>query len=127
MNDMSEGPGAPGFAAFRATSFDWTRQLRSVWRDPPHQVAALHEGCIDDILTYFEERTREEEPDPEPLGRVVVGPAGYGKTHLVGRLRAGVWERDGWFVLLDLVGVKDFWSSIALGFLDSLHALRSEI
>ena len=126
MNDMSEGPGAPGFAAFRATSFDWTRQLRSVWRDPPHQVAALHEGCIDDILTYFEERTREEEPDPEPLGRVVMGPAGYGKTHLVGRLRAGVWERDGWFVLLDLVGVKDFWSSIALGFLDSLHALRSE-
>lgn len=126
MNAVSERPGTPGFAAFRATSFDWTRQLRSVWRDPPHQVAGLHENCIDDILAYFEERTAEQAPDPEPLGRVIVGPAGYGKTHLVGRLRAGVWARDGWFVLLDLVGVKDFWSSVALGFLNSLHALRSE-
>lgn len=126
MTQASEKPGAPGLAAFRAASFDWTRQLRSVWRDPPHQVTALHEGCIDDLLSYFEERTAEEKPEPEPLGRVIVGPAGYGKTHLVGRLRAGVWERDGWFVLLDLVGVKDFWSSIALGFLNSLLALRAE-
>ena len=28
---------------------------------------------------------------------------------------------DGWFVLLDFVGVKDFWSSVALGFLSSLQ------
>lgn len=126
MNAMSDRPGTPGFSAFRTASFDWTRQLRSVWRDPPYQVAGLHEGCIDDILAYFEARTSEQAPDPEPLGRVIVGPAGYGKTHLVGRLRAEVWDRDGWFVLLDLVGVKDFWSSVALGFLNALLAHRSE-
>jgi DNA helicase HerA-like ATPase len=27
----------------------------------------------------------------------------------------------GWFVLLDFIGVKDFWSSVALGFLNSLQ------
>ena len=32
-----------------------------------------------------------------------------------------VWNENGWFVLLDFVGVKDFWSSVALGFLNSLQ------
>ena len=52
---------------------------------------------------------------------MIVGPAGYGKTHLIGELRRRIWEMEGWFVLLDFVGIKDFWSSVALGFLNSLQ------
>ncbi|OZA91622.1 MAG: hypothetical protein B7X76_01975, partial [Azorhizobium sp. 39-67-5] len=44
----------------------------------------------------------------------------------MGRLRRKVWDRDGWFVLIDLVGVKDFWSSVALGFLNSLQVKRAD-
>src|SRR5262249_42067506 len=73
------------------------------------------------IVDYFAEKTREAEPADEPLGRVIVGPAGYGKTHLMGELRRRIWEMDGWFVLLDFIGIKDFWSSVALGFLNSLQ------
>ena len=33
-------------------------------------------------------KTVDPDPDDEPLGRVIVGPAGFGKTHLIGELRA---------------------------------------
>jgi DNA replication protein DnaC len=108
-------------SAFRAVDFDWTRQLKSIWRDPPYHVPSLHQRALDDMVDYFKERTHDPEPMNEPLGRVIVGPAGYGKTHLIGELRSRVWQMDGWFVLLDFIGIKDFWSSVALGFLNSLQ------
>jgi hypothetical protein len=106
---------------FRAVNFDWTRQLRSIWRDPPYHVASLNQVRVDDLVDYFATKTREPDPVDEPLGRVIVGPAGYGKTHLIGELRRRIWAMDAWFVLLDFVGIKDFWSSVALGFLNSLQ------
>lgn len=110
-----------GLKAFRAADFGWTRQLRSVWRDPPYHVAAIHQEILDDLMEDFEQRTRDPNPLDEPIGRVILGPAGFGKTHLMGELRRRVWEKNGWFILLDLVGVKDFWTSVALGFLNSLE------
>ena len=73
------------------------------------------------MVAYFQANTRDPDPDNEPLGRIVVGPAGLGKTHLMGELRRRVWEAGGAFILLDFVGIKDFWSSVALGFLNSLQ------
>ena len=112
--------------AFRAVDFNWVRQLRSVWRDPQYHIETLHEILIDDIVDYFAKETRDIDPDNEPQGRIVVGPAGLGKTHLIGELRRRVWQDGGFFVLLDFVGVKDFWSSVALGFLNSLQVRTAE-
>jgi hypothetical protein len=106
---------------FRSVDFNWTRQLRSIWRDPPYHFPSLHQERLDDIVDYFARKTRNPDPADEPLGYVIVGPAGYGKTHLIGELRRRVWKMDSWFILLDFVGVKDFWSSVALGFLNSLQ------
>ena len=50
------------FDAFRSVNFDWTRQLRSIWRDPPYHVALLHRARLDDLVDYFTRKTRE--PDP---------------------------------------------------------------
>jgi hypothetical protein len=107
--------------AFRSAKFDWTRQLRSVWRDPTYHVPLVHQDRLEDLLQYFDDNTRDPNPDDEPLGRVIVGPAGYGKTHLIGELRRRISTIGGWFVLLDFIGIKDFWSSVALGFLNSLQ------
>jgi hypothetical protein len=107
--------------ALRSVNFDWTRQLRSIWRDPPYHVGSLHHVLLDDLVDYFARKTGEPDPADEPLGRLVVGPAGYGKTHLIGELRRRVWAIDGWFILLDFVGIKDFWTSVALGLLNSLQ------
>lgn len=112
MNDLD---------VFRTVDFDWTRQLRSIWRDTPYHVPSLHQGPIDDLIDYFARKTGDPAPPDEPLGRVIVGPAGYGKTHLIGELRRRIWGMNGWFVLLDFIGIKDFWSSVALGFLNSLQ------
>jgi hypothetical protein len=112
--------------AFRSVDFDWTRQLKSIWRDPPYHVPSLHQRSLDEIFEYFKSKTRDPDPLNEPLGQVIVGPAGYGKTHLIGELRRRVWEMDGWFVLLDFIGIKDFWSSVALGFLNSLQVRMPE-
>lgn len=117
MTTKASRPGA--FEAFRDADFDWTRQLKSVWTDPPYHVPSLHRAAIDDVMDYFVRRTAPGLP--EPLGKVIVGPAGFGKTHLIGELRRRVWAGNGWFVLLDFIGVKDFWSSVALGFLSSLQ------
>ena len=57
---------------------------------------------------------------------MIVGPKGFGKTHLIGELRRQVWEREGWFILLDFIGIKDFWSSVALGFLNSLQVRMAD-
>ncbi|MGQ0686006.1 ATP-binding protein [Bradyrhizobium sp.] len=110
-----------GLELFRDVDFNWTRQLRSVWRDQPYNIPDIHKDVLEDIVGYFLRSTREVEPDNEAIGRVVVGAAGYGKTHLVGELRRRVWQEGGTFILLDLVGVTDFWESAALGFLNSLQ------
>ena len=89
-----------------------------------HEV--LHQQAVDDVVDYFFLKTVNPDPDDEPLGRVIVGPKGFGKTHLIGELRRQVWEREGWFVLLDFIGIKDFWSSVALGFLNSLQVRMAE-
>lgn len=106
-------------AAFRAVDFDWTRQLQSVWRDWTYHVEGMHQSVANDLMSEFLDRTRALEA--APLGWVIAGPAGSGKTHLIGSLRQKTWAAGGWFVLLDLVDVRDFWSSAALGFVSSLQ------
>lgn len=105
----------------REVDFNWVRQLRGIWRDQSYTVTDIHQDILDDVMAYFLRNTREIEPDNEPLGRIIVGAAGYGKTHLIGELRQRVWKEGGTFILLDFVGVTDFWASVALGFLNSLQ------
>ncbi len=114
------------FDAFRTVNFNWTRQLKSIWRDPPYHVRSLHHQVVDAVVGDFISETVDIDPFDEPLGRVIVGAKGFGKTHLIGELRRQVWERQGWFVLLDLIGIKHFWSSVALGFLNSLQVRMAD-
>ena len=118
MNETSSARDG-GLAAFASVDFDWTRQLQSVWRDWTYHVDALNKSQADILMSDFIHRTREL--NAAPINQVIVGGAGSGKTHLVGNLRKQVWEKNGWFVLLDLVDVKEFWPSTIQGFVDSLH------
>jgi len=106
-------------AAFLGADFNWVRSQQSIWSDPPDDVGALNQDHVEGILNDFS--CLDDPTADSAIGRIVNGPAGSGKTHLIGTLRRRVWERNGWFILLDIIGIKDFWRTACLGFIRSLR------
>lgn len=89
-----------------------------VWTTSPAHVDGLH--------TKAERRLRAAIGDagastgPSPVGLVLTGQKGVGKTHLLGSVRRMVQQEGGYFVLTELTSGKAFWDDIA-------HAMRSEL
>ena len=100
-----------GLKALRGVDFDWVRSLDSIWEDSDTVEGGPNAALIDDIVAQLKGNMR---------GRVLIGQSGIGKTHLMSLLRRKVWQSGGWFVLLDVLGLTDFWRSTALSFLTSL-------
>lgn len=106
--------------ALRAADFDWVRHLDSVWNDYAYDVAGLHQ----DIRQEFKEKIilyAAEESRLSPLGWVVEGAAGSGKTHLAGVFRKQATDMGANFVLVDLTDVHDFWETVLQGLWSSLQ------
>ncbi|NGM35925.1 ATP-binding protein [Methylobacterium sp. DB0501] len=101
--------------ALRRVNFDWVRTLDSVWLDA-EPTGAPNEALIPKILDAL----HAQGAGARPRGRVLVGEPGIGKTHLVGQIRGEVWATGGWFVLLDVLGLTDFWRSAALSYLTAM-------
>ncbi|AWN52644.1 ATP-binding protein [Methylobacterium sp. 17Sr1-1] len=101
--------------ALRRVNFDWVRTLDSVWLDA-EPTGAPNEALIPGVIEALHAQTAGS----RPRGRVLVGEPGIGKTHLVGQIRREVWRSQGWFVLLDVLGLTDFWRSAALSYLTAL-------
>jgi len=104
--------------ALRAVNFDWVRSLDSIWSDEDPTSGGPNDALVDEIVTQFFRKTQSV--IERPRGGVLIGQSGIGKTHLVSLLRRKVWQSGGWFVLLDVLGLTDFWRSAALSFLTSL-------
>jgi hypothetical protein len=105
--------------AFLEADFNWVSTLKSIWRDQPSQLDGVHDPAAERVMRAFAALKR---PDAEKaVGQVISGPAGSGKTHLIGTLRRRVWREGGWFVLIDVVGVTDFWRTAVFGFVSSLR------
>lgn len=111
--------------AFVDTDFDWTVNQTGVWRDLPYDVSEVHEEALTSVFDHYARLEGAVWSEPSdlpsnPLGAVVVGQAGVGKTHLMGRLRREVIARGGTFVLADLTDVRDFWDTALQGAVSSL-------
>jgi hypothetical protein len=102
--------------ALQDADFGWARSLDSIWSNDEAADAGPNQSLVDGVINELAGLTTS----PNPPGRVFVGQAGIGKTHLVGVLRRGAWSKDCWFVMLDVVGITDFWRSAALSFVTSL-------
>jgi hypothetical protein len=107
-----------GFKAFTSARFDWTASLSSIWTDSPVHVPELHAEVIEEVL---EKWGWMADPDVmNPLGTIIVGEAGSGKTHLVSALRKEIIARGGLFLLGDMTDVRDFWETVQQGIINSL-------
>jgi hypothetical protein len=104
--------------ALRLVDFSYARTLESVWSDTDPVIHGPNETLASRIAEQFHGETQTAAA--RPVGRVVTGQSGIGKTHLVSSLRHRVWDSGGWFVLLDVLGLTDFWRTTALSFLTSL-------
>ncbi len=110
---------ASSLETLRAVDFDGTLHLASVWAAPRFDVDGLHAevrrellGVLDGLVSQDEERS--------PLGRVIVGSGGTGKTHLLSVLRREAARRGCSFILIDMTAVRDFPTTVLQGLIDSL-------
>lgn len=106
--------------AFEAVDFQWTQSLDSVWQDPRYDVPGLHQKERQAVLAKVRSMAASTETG-SPLGWVLVGPAGIGKTHLLSAIRREVLGVPASFILVDMNDVREFWETVLLGFIDSLQ------
>ncbi|BBY15956.1 helicase HerA domain-containing protein [Mycolicibacterium litorale] len=106
-------------AALAGLRLAWAPTADDLWHSQGAlHVNGLHEHALDDVLAAFGDAERN--PGSSPLGVVVRGQAGSGKTHLLGQVRERVQQRGGYFFLVELLDAAGFWESARGGILESL-------
>ena len=101
----------PPFAAL-AASFNWTLGREDVWSPSPYHVGDLQPGPTDMIRHGIAAASASK--GPNPLGAVLVGQQGAGKTHLLGWAREEVQRIGGYFFLVGDLSSKTFWDRDAI-------------
>ncbi|MFI9380720.1 helicase HerA domain-containing protein [Kutzneria sp. NPDC052558] len=104
--------------ALAALRFNFAETPDDVWRTSPSHVEGLHMRAEHRIKT--EVANAADSTGPSPIGLVLQGQKGIGKTHLLGSARRVVQQRDGYFFLVELTRSDAFWSDVA-------SAMRSEL
>ena len=96
-------------AALAALTFNWTRTLNDVWAPAPFHVDGLHAEVSQDITRAIDEAAGGA---ANPLGIVIQGERGVGKTHLLGWTREQVQRAGGYFFLVGDLSAKAFWEEL---------------
>lgn len=81
-----------------------------VWRPSPYHVEGLHRGVVNDVLAGMVDASTSK--GGSPLGLVLKGRRGSGKTHLLGWVRQQIQDQGGYFFLVSLLDAKGFWESV---------------
>lgn len=111
--------------ALSALRLTWAPTADDLWHSQGAlHVRGMHDRPMADVMAAFGDAEREA--DSSPLGVVVRGPAGSGKTHLLGQVREQVQTGGGFFFLVELLDAAGFWQSARAGILESLGRPGSE-
>jgi hypothetical protein len=105
-------------AALAALRFNWAMAPDDVWRRSPFHVDGLHQAVVRDVLDGIGDA--EASPDASPIGLVLEGRQGSGKTHLLGWVREQTQQRGGYFFLIGLLDGRNFWDGLLTFLLDGL-------
>ncbi|MBW6436397.1 DUF87 domain-containing protein [Actinoplanes hulinensis] len=98
---------------------DWAPTPEDVWTALDVHLDELNGAAGAAVLHAFEEA--EARRTGSPLGLVVEGQHGSGKTHLVRWAREKVQERHGYFFLMGITDGRTFWPNILQTFLRGLR------
>ena len=105
----------------RRFDFDWAVSLFEVWSDAAWDVPALHGPTRQQFVEKLETILKPGQVRNRPLGWVLIGRGGSGKTHLLSRFRYESKLRKAAFVLVNMTDVRDFWETVLQGYIDSLQ------
>lgn len=111
--------------ALEQVDFEWAVHIKSVWRDIDYDIPEIHGNERKAILSRIEGLNQSVD-SRSPLGIVIRGNAGAGKTHLLSALRRHAHSRGQVFVLVDMTDVRDFWETVNQGFLTSLEQITPD-
>jgi Helicase HerA, central domain len=101
-----------------SSSFNWTLSREDVWTRSPYHVEDLHPGPTG-MIRRGVDRARASKGS-NPLGVVLVGQQGAGKTHLLGWAREHVQQTGGYFFLVGDLSGKTFWDETRSSILEQL-------
>ncbi len=106
--------------ALRNIDFDWTRHVKSVWHDSPFDVDNINANERQAVLDQLK-KLKQAQQTAAPLGIVVRGLPGTGKTHLLSVVRKQAINDEIFFVLVDMTDVRNFWETVLEGYVSSLQ------
>ncbi|MEV1118844.1 DUF87 domain-containing protein [Actinosynnema sp. NPDC049800] len=104
--------------ALAALRFNSAETPDDVWETSPSHVDGLHARAETRILAGIADARAST--GPSPIGLVLQGRKGVGKTHLLGSVRRMVQREGGYFFLVELTTGQEFWNDVA-------EAMRSEL
>jgi hypothetical protein len=90
-----------------------------VWNPNPFHVDGLHDRAVRAVLDGLDDARLSD--GASPLGVVIRGQRGTGKTHLLGWLREQVQAQDGYFFLVNLLDPAAFWPTTVMSILEGLE------
>lgn len=105
-----------GLRPFLRADFDWVVHTSGIWENQPHHVPDLHDDVRGDLVEDLQRTVRPQ----SPLGRIVAGEGGSGKTHLLSMLRREAYSSGAAFVAVDMTDVRDFLALTLSSFVQSL-------
>nr|KOY49319.1 ATPase [Gordonia sp. NB41Y] len=105
--------------ALESIRLDWADTPDDVWgAGASLHVGGLHEQTLDEVMRVYGDAKRSA--SGSPIGVAVRGPAGSGKTHLLGQVRERVQSDGGYFFLVKLLDGTNFWKSATVAILEDL-------
>lgn len=113
-------PSETALKALKKIDFEWARHVHSVWQDSPFDVDTLNIQERQAVLERLEMLKQINQP-ASPLGLVIRGMPGAGKTHLLSVIRQQTVAHGMFFVLVDMTDIRDFWETVLEGYLSSLQ------
>ncbi|MBM7775977.1 hypothetical protein JOD54_006181 [Actinokineospora baliensis] len=105
--------------ALAALRFNSAETPDDVWHTSPSHVEDLHLKARDRIGASL--RDAKASTGPSPIGLVLQGRKGVGKTHLLGSVRNMVQAVEGYFFLVELNTGTTFWDDVASAMRSELH------